>query len=267
MIPTPKRKKKLIERAYLAGERLGLAVWNEDEAGPYQTCPQTGQSWQPRGQPLRSSQAYLRIGTAKLLTLLHSATGEVRVQGVTSTANAVLHPWMKRELSAILTTLPIPPTLENEGNPARNRACWEQWQEGLTKKFTLLKELPPLRMLLILDNLAGHKTPQFVCWLMEHGIMPLYTPLGGSWLNMAESVQRILVRRALSGQHPHSARDIIEWLEATARAWNRAPTPFVWGGARHARRERTRRKTTATKGTYGGSAAYWPRITGYRKAA
>jgi len=29
--------------------------------------------------------------------------------------------------------------------------------------------------------------------------MPLYTPIGGLWLNMAESVQRIIVRRALAG--------------------------------------------------------------------
>ena len=57
-------------------------------------------------------------------------------------------------------------------------------------------------MLLVLDNLAGHKTPEFVCWLFAHGIMPLYTPVGGSWLNMAESIQRILKRRALDGQHP-----------------------------------------------------------------
>lgn len=43
--------------------------------------------------------------------------------------------------------------------------------------------------------------------------MPLYTPLGGSWLNMAESVQRIIVRRALSGQHPQQAQALIDWLE------------------------------------------------------
>jgi hypothetical protein len=36
------------------------------------------------------------------------------------------------------------------------------------------------RMLLVLDNLAGHKTPEFVVWLFAHGIMPLDTPVGGS---------------------------------------------------------------------------------------
>ena len=43
-------------------------------------------------------------------------------------------------------------------------------------------DLPPLRMLLIMDNLAGHKTPALVVWLFAHGVMPVYTPLSGSWL-------------------------------------------------------------------------------------
>ncbi len=55
---------------------------------------------------------------------------------------------------------------------------------------------------MVLDNLIGHKTPALMLWLFTHGIMPLFTPLGGSWLNMAESIQRVLKRRALSGPHP-----------------------------------------------------------------
>jgi hypothetical protein len=38
--------------------------------------------------------------------------------------------------------------------------------------------------------------------LIQNGVMPLYTPLGGSWLNMAEPMQRILKGRAWDGQHP-----------------------------------------------------------------
>lgn len=100
-------------------------------------------------------------------------------------------------------------------------------------------------MLLILDNLAGHKTPEFVLWLLAHGIMPLYTPLGGSWLNMAESIQRILKRCALNGQHPTDSDQIIAWFEAVATHWNREPAPFEWGGKRQERRHRL-----------GGSGAY-----------
>ena len=55
---------------------------------------------------------------------------------------------------------------------AANRATWGRWQDGLSVRFTLLEELPPLRLLLVLDNLAGHKSVAFVCWLMAHGIMP-----------------------------------------------------------------------------------------------
>ncbi len=126
--------------------------------------------------------------------------------------------------------------------PPEHRAAWDAWQAGLGQPFTLPADVPPLRALLILDNLAGHKTPAFVLWLCAHGVMPLYTPLGGSRLNMAESIQRVLKRRALDGAHPATPGAIIAALEATARGWNRDPTPFVWGGKRAARRERARQR-------------------------
>jgi transposase len=110
---------------------------------------------------------------------------------------------------------------------------------------------PPIRLVLVWDNLAGHKSEAIVTWCLERGILLLYTPLGGSWLNMAESVQRILVRRALAGQHPASAAELMEWLSASVRGWNRAPTPFEWGGRRQERRQRAR----ARRYTVGGSGA------------
>jgi DDE superfamily endonuclease len=224
----------LIEAAYRTGEATGLAVWCTDQAGPYQTIPYPGQSWRPEGEPARLPHEYLRDGTAKALTLFRPADGRVRLGGVTSCPNAVLHPWLRRELADILAAMPAPPA-----EPAGGwRAAWERWQEGLSIRPTLPDELPPLRMLLVLDNLAGHKTPELVRWLFAHGIMPLYTPVGGSWLNMAESLQRILKRRALGGQHPKDTGQIIAWFEAVARHWNEAPTPFVWGGKRAARRRR-----------------------------
>ena len=132
-----------------------------------------------------------------------------------------------------------------------HRAAWERWQAGLTVKPTMPDELPPLRMLLVMDNLAGHLTARFVVWLFDHGIMPLYTPLSGSWLNMTESIQRIIAGRALAGQTPASSAELIEWLETTARAWNTDPTPFEWGGRRQARRERAYRR----RHPLGGSGA------------
>src|SRR3954447_14330810 len=136
--------------------------------------------------------------------------------------------------------MPAPPA--GAAAARASRVAWERWQDGLSIRPTLLEELPPLRMLLVLDNLAGHKTPEFVRWLFEHGIMPLYTPVGGSWLNMAESIQRVLKRRALDGQHPQDTGQIIAWFEAVARHWNAAPTPFIWGGKRMERRRRQRER-------------------------
>jgi diadenosine tetraphosphatase ApaH/serine/threonine PP2A family protein phosphatase len=85
-------------------------------------------------------------------------------------------------------------------------------------------------MLLVGDNLAGHQTAELMIGLCEQGILPLYTPLSGSWLNMAESMQRILVRRALDGQNPETPQQIIHRLETVAQVWNQQPTPFQWGG-------------------------------------
>jgi hypothetical protein len=59
---------------------------------------------------------------------------------------------------------------------------------------------------------------------------------------MAESVQRIVQRRALDGQHPHTPEENIAWLEAAARGWDAAPTAFVWGGKRRERRQRARER-------------------------
>lgn len=237
----------MIERAYRQGASLGLAVWCEDEAGPYQALPQLGASWQPTGAPARQPHEYVRAGTAKLLTLFHPASGAVRAQPVTTTTNAVLHPWLTAELTAILAALPA--LSPEAATQQAQRSFWESWQQGLSLPFTLRATLPPLRLLLVLDNLAGHKSAALVGWLVEQGIMPLYTPLAGSWLNMAESIQRIVVSRALSGQQPESPEQVMDWLAATVRGWNVAPTPFVWGGKRAARRVRNRARQHAVGGS------------------
>jgi DDE superfamily endonuclease len=220
--------------------------------------PRAGPSWRPVGDPVRLPAEYARGGTAKLLTLFRPATGEVRAAPVRSGSNAVLHPWLKDELAGILAALP-PPAPDG----AADRACWEAWQAGLSVRFTLPAELPPLRALLVWDNLTGHKTPELVLWLCAHGVMPLYTPLGGSWLNMAESVQRVLTRRALDGQHAEAAEQLMAWLAATVDGWNAAPTPFVWGGKRARRRERARRRRHAL----GGSGALTRRPISRRRSA
>jgi hypothetical protein len=209
--------------------------------------PQPGCSWRPQGRPATQPHEYVRGGTTKILTLFQPATGRVCLRPVASSTNAVLHGWLKETLAAIVAALPAAMPLD----PSANRALWQMWQNGLAVRFTLPADLPPLRLLLVWDNLAGHKTPEMVLWLCSHGVMPLYTPLGGSWLNMAESIQRLLKRRALDGQQPQSPAEIGAWFEQTARAWNQRPTPFAWDGKR-----RQRRRTRPGGGhPVGGSAA------------
>jgi hypothetical protein len=180
-----------------------------------------------------------------LLTLFHPASGHVDACPVEHTTNAILHPWLKTHLMAILADLPqLAP--ETSCVWGREFADW-----GYTQAADLDCPWPGVRLILVWDNLAGHLSAELVAWLFAHGIVPLYTPLGGSWLNMAESVQRILIRRALSGQHPESAQEIMDWLAATVRGWNADPTPFEWGGKRWQRRQRQRERHRL-----GGSKAY-----------
>jgi len=131
---------------------------------------------------------------------------------------------------------------------------WARWCATLSTPVPLPAERPPLRMLVIWDNLTGHHTPTLVLWLIAQGSMPLDTPLGGAWLNMAESIQRIRTRRARAGQHPTTTDEIVAWREAVGRAWNRHPTPFAWGGKRAARRARRRQRRHAL-----GGAGAWTR--------
>jgi hypothetical protein len=208
----------------------------QDEAGPYQAIPQPGASWQPEGKAALHPHEYVRGGTAKLLTLFRPATGELRAKGVLSAPNAVLHPWLQQELTQVLAEIEKQQPSERFP-PEEQRPLAAQWRTWL-QPHESAEGLPPLRILLVWDNLAGHLTPNLVIWLFHHGVMPLYTPLSGSWLNMAESVQRIIVSRALAGQHPKTAEQVIEWLEDTVIGWNRNPTPFVWKGKRYQRRQR-----------------------------
>jgi DDE superfamily endonuclease len=227
----------LIEQAYEQAEAAGIVQLNEDEAGPYQAIPQPGACWQPEGHPALQPHEYERGGTAKLLTLFRPATGQVRAKGVISATNAVLHPWLKEQLAEILAEIEKVQPRETLP-PEAERPLWARWETWLGYRPRSCE--PPLRIVLVLDNLAGHLSYDLVRWLFDHGVMPLYTPIGGSWLNMAESVQRIIVRRALAGQHPKDAQQVIDWLEQTVAGWNQKPTPFVWNGKRRRRRERAR---------------------------
>ena len=205
-----------------------MPLWCQDEAGPYQAIPQPGEDWHLQGKPTRQPHEYVRGGTAKLLTLFRPATGDVHAKGVLSAPNAVRHPWLQEELQRerdqldqepLAVRVPLPedhPLLLTWQHPSDGQALvtvtlpedhpllltWQHWYWSYERP----KPAPALRLILIWDNLKGHLSYHMVRWLLQRGILPLSTPLSGSWLNMAESLQRIIVRRALSGQNPQSAK-------------------------------------------------------------
>src|SRR5437868_12613455 len=57
------------------------------------------------GRWTKQPHEYERGGTAKLLTLFRPATGHVRAKGVLSAPNAVLHPWLKEQLTEVLAEI------------------------------------------------------------------------------------------------------------------------------------------------------------------
>ena len=81
--------------------------------------------------------------------------------------------------------------------------------------------------------------------LVKHATPPVRCVLR---VKKAESIQRIIVRRALDGSDLESPEAVISALEATVRGWNRAPTAFVWGGKRRLRRERARARRLGGSG-------------------
>ncbi len=70
---------------------------------------------------------------------------------------------------------------------------------------------------------------------------------------LAESVQRIIKGCALNGQHPADVQTLKQWLTDAVAGWNRNRhrTPFIWGGKRHAQRDRA----YARRHRLGGSGA------------
>ncbi len=200
---------------------------------PIRPSRSLGPAFQPEGHPALQPHEYERGGTAKLLTLFRPVTGEIRAKGVVSVTNEVLHPWLKEQLGAVLAEIEQEHPAETLPLEAE-RPRYAQWETWLGHPPRTPK--PPLRIVLVLDNLAGHRSYDLVQWFFQHGVMPLYTPVGGSWLNMAESVQRIIVPRAQAFQHPTDARAYHRLVRANGGRlehpphavcveWQATPTP------------------------------------------
>ncbi|GHO80321.1 hypothetical protein KSD_80920 [Ktedonobacter sp. SOSP1-85] len=81
---------------------------------------------------------YERGGTAKLLTLFRPATGLLRAKGVLSAPNAVLHPWLKGELTEVLAEIEKKQPAESLP-PKRSARCMRSGKRG----WVILPATPP----------------------------------------------------------------------------------------------------------------------------
>jgi transposase len=86
-----------------------------------------------------------------------------------------------------------------------------------------------LKVHMVCDNLATHKTPVIQAWLARHPRFRLhFTPTGSSWINQVErwfgylTAQRI--RRGVHKSVQALEADIRDWIEN----WNQNPRPFRW---------------------------------------
>src|SRR5436309_4665726 len=100
------------------------------------------------------------------------------------------------------------------------------------KKFlvTIDKAVPAgLDVHLVCDNLATHKTPAILEWLLKHPRFHLhFTPTGSSWINQVERWFAFLTTQLLQrGVHKSVValeKDVRAWIAT----WNENPKPFVW---------------------------------------
>jgi hypothetical protein len=158
--PHTEETKDLREQAYHHGERAGLVVLCQDEAGPSHALPQPGASGQLEGHAALQAHEDVRAGTATVVTLFRPATGERRAKGVLSAPTVVLHPWLQQELTPVLADIEKQQPSES-WPPEEQRPFAAQWRTWL-RPHERAETLPPFRIVRIWDNVAGHLTSDLV---------------------------------------------------------------------------------------------------------
>jgi hypothetical protein len=149
-------QKRLIDLAYEQAEAAGIVQrecqMKPDPIRPFPSLERHGNRKAIRPMPPHE---YERGGTAKLLTLFRPATGALRAKGVLSAPNAVLHRLYQRATDREVLA-EIEKKLPRETLPPESQrplyAQWETWLGHPSRN----PSLPPLRIVLVLDNLAGH---------------------------------------------------------------------------------------------------------------
>lgn len=103
-------------------------------------------------------------------------------------------------------------------------------QEFLVLLKALRARWPRGQLIVVVDNLSIHTTPQIAAWLQaQNGQVRLeFLPLHASWLNQIEIWFSILQRQALQRASDRTYQERRGRIHQFVRHWNRIARPFRW---------------------------------------
>ena len=110
-------------------------------------------------------------------------------------------------------------------------ACFDRHrhQEFLAFLKQVAKAHPRVKLHVICDNYATHKTPEVTAWLEKNPRITLhFTPTSGSWLNMVEIFFGIITRQAIRRGSFRSVHELTAVIRRFIDAYNDRAQPFVW---------------------------------------
>ena len=119
-------------------------------------------------------------------------------------------------------------------------ACYPRHrrQEFLAFLKQVAKAHPRVKLHVVCDNYATHKTPEVAAWLERHPRITLhFTPTSGSWLNMVEIFFGIITRQAIRRGTFRSVHELTDAIRRFIDAYNDRAEPS--GGRRAAGRAST----------------------------
>jgi transposase len=84
-------------------------------------------------------------------------------------------------------------------------------------------------LILILDNLASHKTMDVLLWALAHPhVRFLFQPTYAPWLNLIEPWWKTLRSLALKGRRFEGADDLTSAIAQATTYWNAHRHPYFW---------------------------------------
>ncbi len=88
------------------------------------------------------------------------------------------------------------------------------------------------QVILIMDNLASHKTLDVRLWALAHPhVRFLFQPTYAPWLNLIEPWWKTLRSLALKGRRSDDADQLRSAISDAVSYWNAHRHPYVWRNA------------------------------------